>query len=184
MSLTAWQALVDTADVRPGQRVLVHGAAGGVGHVAVQIAVARGAIVVGTASAHNHDLVRTLGASEVIDYTTTDFAEAARDIDIVIDTVGHDYPQRSLLTMRAGGTVVSLALSSTQPLGAAAKVRGVRHELLLVESDHAGMHGIAELVSAGTLRPHIAATYPLRDAAVGHLQGETGHVAGKIVLTL
>jgi NADPH:quinone reductase-like Zn-dependent oxidoreductase len=87
-ALTAWQALVDTANVQPGQRVLIHAAAGGVGHLAVQIAKARGAYVIGTASAGNHELVTGLGADEMIDYRTTDFTEAVKDIDIVLDPMG------------------------------------------------------------------------------------------------
>src|SRR5262249_27632559 len=100
--LTAWQALVDTAAVAPGPRVLVHAAAGGVGHLAVQIAKARGAYVLGTASAGKHELVRSLGADEVIDYAAEDFAAVARDLDAVLDTVGGDYGVRSLATLRPG----------------------------------------------------------------------------------
>lgn len=95
-ALTAWQALADTADIRPGQRVLIHAAAGGVGHLAVQIAKARGAYVVGTASAAKHDFLRSLGADEVIDYRTTDFTEAVGGIDVVLDTLGGDNCRRSL----------------------------------------------------------------------------------------
>ena len=99
-ALTAWQALNDTARLEAGQRVLIHAAAGGVGHLAVQIARARGAYVIGTASAKNHDLVRGLGADEMIDYQATDFATAVSDVDVVLDTVGGDYPARSLRTLR------------------------------------------------------------------------------------
>src|SRR5690625_2222622 len=106
VSLTAWQALVENADIQPGQRVLVHAAAGGVGHVAVQIAKARGAYVIGTASAAKHDFLRELGADEVVDYRDRDVEEIAHDVDAVLDTLGGDTSTRSLHTLRPGGIVV------------------------------------------------------------------------------
>ncbi len=106
VSLTAWQALVERADVRPGQRVLIHAAAGGVGHVAVQIAKARGAHVIGTASAAKHDFLRSLGVDEPLDYRERDFAEVVRDVDVVLDTIGGDTGMRSLRVVRPGGIVV------------------------------------------------------------------------------
>lgn len=183
-ALTAYQAIVDTAGVRPGQRVLIHAAAGGVGHLAVQIAKSRGAYVIGTASAAKHDFVRSLGADEVIDYRTTDFAEAAKDIDMVLDPLSGDTRTRSLDVLRTGGTLVSL-LPGTDP-GEAAKAasRGVRVETLLVEADHAGMSAVAELVQAGSLRAHVEATFPLADAAKAHALGETDRTTGKIVLVV
>jgi NADPH:quinone reductase-like Zn-dependent oxidoreductase len=183
VSLTAWQALVDTAPVSPGQRVLVHAAAGGVGHVAVQVAKARGAYVIGTASAANHDLVKSLGADEMIDYHTTDFAEAARDIDVVVDPVSGDYPLRSLRTLRPGGRLVCLLPCPAEAQAEAAR-RGLSAKTMLVEADHAGMTSIADLVTRGLLRPVIAATFPLADAAKAHKRGDTRHVAGKLVLTM
>jgi NADPH:quinone reductase-like Zn-dependent oxidoreductase len=181
--LTAWQALVDTADVRPGQRVLIHAAAGGVGHLAVQIAKARGAHVIGTASAANHDFVRGLGADEVIDYHTTDVAEVVRDIDVVLDPLGGESPLRSLATVRRGGILVSL-LGGSPELAERAAAQGVRLAAMLVEADHAGMAAIAGLVEAGKLRPTIAGTFPLAEAAKAHARGETGHTAGKLVLVV
>ena len=181
-ALTAWQALNDTAHLQPGQRILVHAAAGGVGHLAVQIAKAKGAYVIGTASAANHELVRRLGADEMIDYHATDFAEAVSGVDVVLDTVGGDYPARSLRTLRPGGLLVSLLPFPREV--AAATATGVRAQVMLVEADHAGMTAIADLVAAGKLRPVIAATYPMADAAKAHERGDTGHVAGKLVLTM
>lgn len=102
VSLTAWQALTEHSDVRPGQRVLIHAAAGGVGHVAVQIAKARGAYVIGTASAGKHEFLRDLGADEVIDYRETDFTEAVKDVDVVLDTLGGETSVRSLRVLRPG----------------------------------------------------------------------------------
>lgn len=182
-ALTAWQALNDTAGLQAGQRVLIHAAAGGVGHLAVQIAKAKGAYVIGTASARNHELLRSLGADELIDYTTTDFTEAAADIDVVLDPIARDYSARSLRVLRPGGLLVSL-LPFASDIPEAAASHGVRAKLLLVEHDHAGMAAIASLAEAGKLRPVIAATFPLADAAKAHALGETGHVAGKLVLVI
>ncbi len=182
-ALTAWQALVDTARLSAGQRVLVHAAAGGVGHLAVQIAKARGAYIIGTASAGNHDLVRDLGADELIDYHATDFAAAVSGADVVLDTVGGDYPARSLRTLRPGGVLISLLPFGPEVRTEAARL-GVRAEVMLVEADHAGMSAIAALVTEGKLRPVIAGTFPLADAAKAHALGDTRHVAGKLVLTM
>ena len=182
-ALTAWQALNDTAQLAAGQRVLIHAAAGGVGHLAVQIAKARGAYVIGTASAGHHDLVRDLGADEMIDYRTTDFAAAASDVDVVLNSITGDYAARSLRTLRPGGVLVSLLPFGSEVPAEAAKL-GVRAELMLVEHDHAGMTEIAGLVTEGKLRPVIAATFGMAEAAKAHELGETRHVAGKLVLTM
>ncbi|TVL91339.1 NADPH:quinone reductase [Streptomyces sp. SAJ15] len=182
--LTAWQALVDTADVQAGQRVLVHAAAGGVGHMAVQVAKARGAYVIGTASAANHDYLRELGADEVIDYHTTDVAETVRDVDVVLDALGGEVRLRSLRTLRPGGLLVSLLPHGTEGLSEEADRLGVRTELLLVEADHAGMTAIADLVESGRLRPTVAGAFPLAEAATAHALGETGRTRGKLVLVV
>ncbi len=181
--LTAWQALADTAHVSAGQRVLIHAAAGGVGHLAVQIAKARGAYVIGTASAGHHELVRGLGADEMIDYHVTDFAATAGDIDVVLDPISGDYSARSLRTLRPGGMLVSLLPFAPDIPEQAARL-GVRAQVMLVEADHGGMTAIADLVTAGQLRPVIAAAFPMADAAKAHELGDTGHVAGKLVLTM
>ncbi|MBO1413023.1 NADP-dependent oxidoreductase [Streptomyces sp. FH025] len=184
VALTAWQALVDTARVRPGQRVLVHAAAGGVGHVAVQIAKARGAHVIATASAAKHDFVRGLGADEVIDYRTADFVEEARDIDVVLDPLGGADRLRSLETLRPGGVLVTILPQDLGEVNDRAAELGVRAKALLVEHDQAGMAAIASLTASGKLRVHVSATYPLAEAAKAHAEGETGRVTGKLVLTV
>ncbi|MEU9699405.1 NADP-dependent oxidoreductase [Streptomyces sp. NPDC047981] len=178
--LTAWQALVETAGLRAGQRVLVHAAAGGVGHLAVQIAKARGAHVIGTASAAKHDFLRSLGVDEPIDYTTTDFATAVRDVDIVLDCYGGDYGTRSLPVLRDGGSLVTLP----SPLDAPAPERGIRTGFTLVEPDYAGLLALAELVEAGRLRPEVDTVLPLAEAAKAHALGESGRTRGKLVLTV
>ncbi len=186
-ALTAYQALVDTADIQPGQRVLIHAAAGGVGHLAVQIAKSRGAYVIGTASAAKHDFLRSIGVDEAIDYQTVDFTEAAKDIDVVLDSISRDADARarSLAVLHPGGTLVSIL---PFPIDAAEladiAARGIRYESLLVEADRAGMQAIADLVETGALRVHIEATFPLAEAAKAHTLGETGRTTGKIVLTV
>lgn len=181
-ALTAYQALVDTAQVTAGQRVLVHAAAGGVGHLAVQIAKSRGAYVIGTASAPKHDFVRSLGADEVVDYRTTDFRDVVRDIDVVLDPLSGDTRTRSLEVLRPGGVLVSLLPGTDPDEAAKAAERGVRVETLLVEADHAGMNAIAGLAESGALRAHVEAVFPLADAAKAHALGETDRTTGKIVL--
>nr|WP_198151347.1 NADP-dependent oxidoreductase [Kibdelosporangium sp. MJ126-NF4] len=182
--LTAWQALVDTAGIQAGQRVLIHAAAGGVGHFAVQIAKARGAYVIGTASAGKHEFVRRLGADEVVDYREVDFTDVVSDVDVVLDAIGGEYTVRSLRVLRRGGLLVTFALRGQEALAEQAAQRGVRAERLLVEADHAGMAAIAALAESGQVRPEIAATFPLAEAAKAHALGETGRTAGKLVLVV
>ncbi|MEU0939414.1 NADP-dependent oxidoreductase [Embleya sp. NPDC005971] len=183
-ALTAWQSLVDAADVRPGARVLIHAAAGGVGHLAVQVAKARGAYVIGTARAAKHELLRGLGADETIDYTSVDFAEAVKDVDVVLDTIGGEYGPRSLRTLRPGGLVVSLASPAEVALGPVAEAAGRRATFTIVEPDQGGLKEIAALVEAGLLRPVIDAVLPLEQAGKAHELGESGRTSGKIVLTV
>ncbi|GAB3825917.1 NADP-dependent oxidoreductase [Dactylosporangium cerinum] len=182
--LTAWQALVDTADVQPGQRVLIHAAAGGVGHLAVQIAKARGAYVIGTASAAKHDLVRGLGADEVVDYTAVRFEDAVADLDVVLDPIGGEYGPRSLTTLRPGGVLVALASPAEAYLADEARRQGRRAGFLLVQPDHAGLRSLADLVDRGELRIVVDAVLPLDEVAKAHELVATGRSAGKVVLTV
>ncbi|MEU5808782.1 NADP-dependent oxidoreductase [Streptomyces sp. NPDC047718] len=183
--LTAWQALVDGADVRPGQRVLVHAAAGGVGHLAVQIAKARGAYVIGTASAAKHAVLRELGADELVDYTTEDFTEVVKDVDVVLDLIGGDYEDRSLRTLRPGGTYIGvinpLALDEIRSKAEALGLRGIT---VNVAPDHAVLEELAGLAESGRIRPLIAGAFPLQDVRKAHELSESKHATGKIVLTV
>ncbi|MGJ0152665.1 NADP-dependent oxidoreductase [Streptomyces sp. CH8.1] len=179
-ALTAWQALVDTAGVTAGQRVLVHAAAGGVGHLAVQIAKARGAYVIGTASAAKHDVLRELGADELIDYRSVDFAEAVADVDVVLDALGGDIAERSLKVLKPGGHLVSLPGPDSVPAGA----DGVNASWVLVDPDLGGLQAIAELADKGLLKPLVETVLPLAEAARAHEIGEQGRTTGKIVLTV
>jgi NADPH:quinone reductase-like Zn-dependent oxidoreductase len=186
VGLTAWQVLVDTADVQPGQRVLVHAAAGGLGHVAIQIAKSLGAHVIGTARVEKHAFLRELGADELFDYSTGAFEDAISDVDVVLDTVGGDYPARSLATLKPGGILICLAMPMDPPesVRLAAAERGVRTSTPLVEIDRLALTRVTELVEQGELRPHIDSTFPLVDAAAAHERGESGRTTGKIVLTV
>jgi NADPH:quinone reductase-like Zn-dependent oxidoreductase len=181
--LTAWQVLVDTARVKPGQRVLITGAAGGVGHLAVQIAKARGAYVIGTASAAKHDFVRTLGADDVIDYTKVDPTSAVSDLDVVFDPVGAADVRNWLRAIKPGGMLLPFETDDPD-LPATAAEHGVRAALVLVEPDGHALEALAALVEAGQLRVEIDTVLPLAEAAKAHETGERGRTLGKIVLTI
>ncbi|MET9256259.1 NADP-dependent oxidoreductase [Streptomyces sp. NPDC003717] len=182
VSLTAWQALVERAGLREGQRVLIHAAAGGVGHVAVQIAKARGAHVIGTASAGKHEFLRSLGADETVDYRETDFAEAVKDVDVVLDTLGGETSVRSLGVLRPGGVVVSILPVGSDDFPREAERLGMRAVRMLVDADRQGMREIAALVESGRLRASVERTFPLAEASEAHRAGETGRTTGKLVL--
>ncbi len=183
--LTAWQALVDTAGVGEGDRVLIHAAGGGVGHLAVQIAKARGAHVIGTARAEKHGFLRELGADEAIDYTAQRFEEAVADVDVVLDLVGgDDYGLRSLETMRPGGLLIAIPGGVTDAVASAAAEQSKRATGLLVEPDAAGLEALAALAERGRLRVAIEARYPLAEAAEAHARLQGGRARGKVVLTV
>ncbi|MEU8325551.1 NADP-dependent oxidoreductase [Nonomuraea sp. NPDC048881] len=183
-ALTAWQALVDVAQVRMGQRVLIHAAAGGVGHLAVQIAKARGAQVIGTARTAKHAFLRGLGADELIDYTEADFETAIEPVDAVIDTIGGSYGPRSLRALRPGGVLVSLASPGEAYLADEAATLGLRAAFMIVEADQAGMREIAALVASDRLRPEIDTVLPLDQAAKAHELADSRRTTGKIVLSV
>ncbi len=181
--LTAWQALVETADIEPGDRVLILAAGGGVGHLAVQIAKARGAYVIGTARGVNHAFLAELGTDEAIDYTTQDVGETARDVDVVLDLVGGESGAQALPALRDGGLFIAVPSSSGldrlhELAGGRARVTGI-----LVEPDRVGLEALAALAGTGALRVHVERTFPLEEAARAHEVGETGRTRGKLVLT-
>jgi NADPH:quinone reductase-like Zn-dependent oxidoreductase len=180
--LTAWQAVVETADVGAGMRVLILAAAGGVGHLAVQIAKARGAHVIGTASAAKHAFLAELGADEAIDYTTEDVAAKAGEVDVVLDLVGGDSSVAVLPALRDGALLIVVpSLSGLDAVREAAQGR-VRVTGILVEPDRTGMEALAALVESGALRPHVERTFALAEAGRAHELGEAGHTTGKLVL--
>ena len=182
--LTAWQCLVDIADVRPGQRVLIHAAAGGVGHLAVQIAKARGAYVIGTASRGKHDLLHDLGIDEAIDYRAEAFERAIEPVDVVYDLIGGDVAKRSLDVLHPDGRLICLPSASAAEAMAAAADRGLRATGMLVEPDGDGLEELAHLVDDRRLRVLVAETFPLERASHAHRAGELGHTTGKLVLTV
>jgi NADPH:quinone reductase-like Zn-dependent oxidoreductase len=181
VALTAWQAIFTLGGLQSGQRVLVHGAAGGVGHVAVQLARWAGAEVMGTASARNRAFVTELGAHEIVDYTSTPLESIARDIDLVIDTRGGDDLIRLLDVLRPGGLIVSL-LGRDEQAQRAASTKGVRVAFAYVAPDRPSLARISELMAAGTLRIAIDRVFPLAEAAAAHTLIESGHVRGRILL--
>jgi NADPH:quinone reductase-like Zn-dependent oxidoreductase len=184
-ALTAWGCIVTVGAVQPGRRVLIHAAAGGVGHIAVQLAKRAGAHVVATASERNADWLRELGADEVIDYRTKRFEEETGDIDLVVDLVGNvhdDTGTRSLRAMRPGGLLISVPTGSWPGFRADAAAAGMRATDIKALSDTATLTAIAELIDAGELTVHVDREFPLEQAADAHRLLEEGHTRGKIVL--
>lgn len=180
--LTAWQALVDHAGLRDGQSVLIHAAAGGIGHLAVQIAKSLGAHVIATASAGKHEFVRGLGADEVIDYKAVDFTEVVKDVDVALTTLSGDYAARSVSVIRDGGVLAQLYYSLRDAEFPEAVARGIRTDFMLVEPDLIGLQGLARLADAGELRVHVAETFPLEAFAKAHETMEHGSATGKLVI--
>jgi NADPH:quinone reductase-like Zn-dependent oxidoreductase len=182
--LTAWQALVDAAQVRAGQEVLIHAASGGVGHLAVQIAKAMGAYVVGTASEANHEVLRGLGADRLIDYRTTRFDEVLHDMDVVLDLVGGETGVRSVDVVHPDGILVTVPSGASKGPLAAARERGIRATGILVEPDQTGLDGLVGLVADGKLTVLVSEEFPLERIAEAHERAERGHAPGKIVVTI
>ncbi|MEU7230424.1 NADP-dependent oxidoreductase [Streptomyces chrestomyceticus] len=184
VGLTAWQGLIDLASVSEGDRVLVHGGGGGVGHVAIQIAKARGAHVVATASGSKREFVEGCGADEVIDYTAVDFTEAVRDIDVVLDTIGGVTAERSLDVLRPGGHLVTAVVEEDAQLAAKYEAAGMRFSGIAVDPDPVALRGLVELVEQGRLRVHVQETFPFERVADAHRLLDSGHLQGKLVLTV
>ncbi|MFD5920523.1 NADP-dependent oxidoreductase [Kitasatospora sp. NPDC058201] len=180
--LTAWQGLVDAARLSEGERVLIHRAAGGVGHLAVQIAKARGAHVIALASEPKHAFVRGLGADEVIDYRADGYLEAVDEVDVVFDSSSQG--TASLRVLRPGGVLVSIMEHWNTALAAEVEAAGRRFAGISVEPDYASLEAIAKLVDEGRIRPHIADTFPLEEAGKAHELIASGRTQGKIVLTV
>jgi NADPH:quinone reductase-like Zn-dependent oxidoreductase len=178
---TAWQALLDRGGLGSGQTALVAGAAGGVGHFAVQFAKVAGARAIGTGSTRNRDFVLGLGADQYVDYTQHDVGEAVTGADVALDTVGGEVTASLLPAVREGGILVTIAAAAPEE---AARERGVRAEMLVMSPTSDQLARIAELVAGGDVRVEIAEAMPLADAKRAHELSEGGHVRGKLVLTL
>jgi len=177
--LTAWQTLFDAGGLKAGQRVLIHAAAGGVGHLAVQLAKEKGAQVIGTASARNHDFLRKLGAEQIIDYKTVRFEEAVQPVDVVIDTMGGEIQERSWKVLKRGGVLVSIV---SPPSAEIATAHGVRQAFVLTQPNAGQLAEIAKLVDADKLKAIVETIMPLSDATRAQEVSERGHTRGKIVL--
>ena len=183
-ALTVWQAFFDHGKLAPGQRVLIHGAAGGVGAFAVQIARWHGASIVATASAENHAFLRDLGANEVIDYRHARFEKAVGDIDLVLDTIGGDTRERSWQVLKPGGLLVSLPEPIPEGEVAAHATDGRRGVFFVVEPSRRQLGDIAALIDSGAVRPVVAAAVPLARARQAFECGAAGHTRGKLVLAV
>ncbi|MFI1917097.1 NADP-dependent oxidoreductase [Nocardia sp. NPDC020380] len=181
--LTAWQSLVDGAGIEAGQRVLIHGAGGGVGHLAVQIAKHFGAYVVGTASEFKHEWLRGLGIDEVIDYRTKDFRQAVSDIDVALDCVGAVTARASIEVLKPGGTLATVVASYDTALANAVTDSGRRFVGIVVEPDRYALEQLAALAESGRLKVHVEQDFPFEDVAKAHeiLQRVP---KGKIVLSV
>ncbi|MHC3475133.1 NADP-dependent oxidoreductase [Streptomyces sp. 7R007] len=183
-ALTAWQALIDIARVGPATRVLIHAAAGGVGHIAVQLAKAEGARVVATAPAAHHAFLSALGADELLDPATTDFAAAVHGVDVALDLVGGAHGPRTLGTLRPNGLLVCAVPADLGLSPEDVEARGMRFAVVEPEPSPERLTKIAELLATGRIRVHVAAAFPLTEVAKAHEAGESGQAPGRLVLAL
>ncbi|MGW3961624.1 NADP-dependent oxidoreductase [Amycolatopsis sp. NPDC005003] len=179
VGLTAWQGLVDLGGVTEGDRVLIHGGGGGVGHVAIQLAKSLGAYVITTARGDKREFVSELGADEVVDHDS-----AVDDVDLVLDTLGGETAWRSLEVLRPGGHLVTAVADEDTELIAKAEAAGLRFSGIAVEPDPVALRGLVSLVEAGKLRVHVAETFPFSQVADAHRRLERGNLRGKVVLTV
>jgi len=178
-ALTAWQALFEVGSINEGDKVLIHAAAGGVGHFAVQLAKSRGAYVIATASSHNHDFLHAIGVDEAIDYTTTDFVDVCYGLDFVLDTMGGDIGHWSLKVLASQGQLVTVPTVTAESIIKEGNKLGIKTAGLTVHPDAACLAEIAELIETETLNVHIDKVYSIEDAIQAHTHIETGHVRGK-----
>ena len=181
-ALTAWQGLFDHGELKAGQRVLIHGGAGGVGHFAVQFAKARGATVVTTAGPDDIEFVRELGADTVIDYKNERFEYVTRDFDLVLDLIGGETQDRSWAVLREGGILVSTLADPDQEQAKARKVRAAPR--WMTQPIAAQLGEVAQLIDAGRVKVTVTAIYPLDQVRAAQQRLEQGHLRGKIVLTV
>lgn len=179
VSLTAWQALFDLAGLQQEQRVLIHGAAGGLGSMAVQLAKVKGAYVIGTASSRNTDFLRPLGVDEVIDYQSTRFEDVMSDIDVVFDTIGGETQQRSFGVLKKDGFLVSAVSPPSEEMTAAHGVQGAK---VFAKPNAARLEEVAALIDAGLVKPIVDTVLPLKEVRQGHELSQDGHTRGKIAL--
>jgi NADPH:quinone reductase-like Zn-dependent oxidoreductase len=178
-ALTAWQAMYDVANLRSGQSILITSASGGVGSMAVQLAKAKGAFVIGTASGKNEQFVRDLGADEFVDYTAQPFEEVVKNVDVVFDTIGGDTCERAFRTLKKGGFLVSAVEPQAEEK---AKEFGVQGSWLFCQPSAQQLAAINRLIEAGKLKTHVATVLPIADVKKAHQLSQSGRTRGKIVL--
>ncbi|CDX22238.1 Alcohol dehydrogenase zinc-binding domain protein [Mesorhizobium sp. ORS 3324] len=178
-ALTAWQGIFDNASLSAGQRILIHGAAGGVGHFAVQFAKANGATVYATCSGSDIDFVRSLGAEVAIDYKNQRFEDKVRDVDVVYDLVAGDTQERSWSVLKEGGIIVSTLQQPSKEKAAERNARGAHY---MTKPNGGQLAEIGQLIDAGAVRVEVGKVFPLRQAADAERALEEGHVRGKLVL--
>jgi NADPH:quinone reductase-like Zn-dependent oxidoreductase len=183
-ALTAWQGLVTKANVQAGQRVLIHAAAGGVGHFAVQLAKSLGAYVIGTSSAAKRDFVLSLGTDEHVDYTQARFEDAVQPVDMVLDTIGGDNMVRSLDVVKPGGTLISIPSGLSPDITERAAAKGINGYFFLVSSSGADMQQIAERLADGRLKAHVSQALPFAELPAALRLVEGGKTQGKVVVAL
>jgi len=188
VALTAWQALFDAAQLSAGQRILIHAAAGGVGHIAVHLAKWKGAYVIGTASGCNEDFLRKIGVDEFVNYKTTRFEKIVRGVDVVIEPINRDIAvepvpggtlERSWSVLKKNGVLVSICATPSSEIAAE---YGVRGKYILVQPNKVQLTEIAMLADAGYVNPTIETVLPLKEVRTAHKLSQTGHTRGKIVL--
>ncbi|WP_214226021.1 NADP-dependent oxidoreductase [Pedobacter sp. B4-66] len=181
-ALTAWQALVDHAKIKKGDRVLIHAAAGGVGNYAVQIAKHGGAYVIGTSSVGKKDFVLSLGADEHIDYTSQTLEGTTSNIDFVLDAIGGDSIDNSLKVMKKGGTIISIPSGLNDAVATKAEAVGAIGYPIMVQSNGEDMKKIAALLESGAIRSHVSQVFSFDEMRAAHLSLETGKTQGKIIV--
>lgn len=180
---TAWQSLVHAAKIQPDERVLIHAGAGGVGIFAIQIAKARGAFVVTTATEAKHALLKSFGADQTIDYTTADFAEQLNgSLDVVLDTVGQGTAERSIAALKPGGRLVTIVDYKSESLPGLAATAGLEYHPVRVTPSADDLHEIVKLIAENEFEVELAAVLGLEDAGMAHTLLETQKTTGKIVL--
>jgi len=182
---TAYQALIDIANIKKGDRVLIHGASGGVGHIALQIAKSFGAYVIATSSAKNREFVLSLGADVHIDYTKEDFSSKVRDVDIVLDTIQGETLVKSIDIVKPNGIIVTLPSPDiSQDVKEKASKNNVRIEFFMVSSKKETIEELSRLMEKNVLKPNIHQEFKFEEIAKAHLEVETNHVVGKVVVKI
>jgi NADPH:quinone reductase-like Zn-dependent oxidoreductase len=181
VALTAWQTLFEIADLQPGQTVLIHAGAGGVGSIAIQLAKWRGATVIATASDYNHDFLRELGVDVPVDYRTQRFEDFATEVDVVLDSIGGETQLRSMAVLKEGGILVSIVGLTREGRN---PQRNIRVTSTLVQPNAEQLDKIGDLIEIGSIQPIVSHRFPLHEAPLAHEQSQTRRTRGKIILEI